>query len=499
MKWFIYIADSVTLGSFVIEKYVHEGEEVNLTCPMKIAIANLTWRGPPELKLYATRTTASNIQNVRVIHVGSTKENILKILKFEASNEGLYQCLSFYGGEDTFNVTMIRIPKVLIVDEFNTRDETLKLSCMASGGVPDNYTYEWEHRTDADDHIRFLSPTPFITIRNNSIQSNGAYVCRVFSAYGFGSSKKTDTQCAVYNLTISAVPHFVFNNTKELNVYLNRTTELKMRFVANPPANTILLMDNKPALEFNSTEIMKSVENATVVDYYHDKAVIVNGYEMKLRICIRDRLDLRNITVVLQNDRGSRNYTIQLKTAKQAERNVGSKPFMASLLTLSIFVVLAAVLGLKFACGTYMTKRCKDNVNSTVQSDGNITENDYDASTPQRHIDVQTTFVNDVYVTTHISQLIPTQRTVFQNQSSTTDGVSRMEENRLHANVVTDINSLVCLQELKYIEVEFIQTSNQRRQIMYMDDRTPYADVDLTIKADPLPDTDSESDEDNTA
>lgn len=32
-----------------------------------------------------------------------------------------------------------------------------------------------------------------------------------------------------------------------------------------------------------------------------------------------------------------------------------------------------------------------------------------------------------------------------------------------------------------------------------MDDRTPYADVDLSIKADPLPDSDSESDGDNTS
>ncbi|XP_052074588.1 uncharacterized protein LOC127712265 isoform X2 [Mytilus californianus] len=476
-------------GTFMVDIYVQEGDSVKLTCPMKIPIANLTWRGPPEYNIYASGTTESDIKNVQVIHVKSTNENILKILKFEADNVGLYQCISLNGGDDLFNVTMLRIPNVSIVDEFNPRDETLSLSCIASGGVPDNYTYEWEQRTDAYEHIRYLSSKPLLTIRNNSIQSNGVYVCRVFNAYGLRTRHKPDSQCAVYNLTISAVPHFVFNNTQELYIYQNRTTEIRVYFIAHPAANIILLMGNKPALEFNSSDIIISVHKTTVVDYYHDKAVIVNGYEIKLRICVRDTLDFSNITVVLQNDRGSNNYTIQLKMEKhtvQYKQNVGSKPLLASLLTLSIFGVFAAALGLKFACGKYMTQSCKDN--STVQSDGSMTENDYDASTPQRHNDVQATFVNDVYgdvnqieVTTHISQLIPTQRTVFQNQSSTTDGVSRMEENR----------------ELKYIEVEFIQTSNQRRQVMYMDDRTPYADVDLTIKADPLPDTDSESDEDN--
>lgn len=68
---------------------------------------------------------------------------------------------------------------------------------------------------------------------------------------------------------------------------------------------------------------------------------------------------------------------------------------------------------------------------------------------------------------------------------------------QLHAYVDKYINSLICLQELNYIEVEFIQKTNQRRRIIHMDDRTPYADVDLSIKADPLPDTDSESEGDS--
>lgn len=90
-----------------------------------------------------------------------------------------------------------------IVEELNPLDETLNLSCIASGGVPDNYTYEWEHRTDADHHIRFLSQKPLLTIRSNSMQSNGVYVCRVYNANSVGTRRKTYSQCAVYNLSIS--------------------------------------------------------------------------------------------------------------------------------------------------------------------------------------------------------------------------------------------------------------------------------------------------------
>lgn len=118
----------------------------------------------------------------------------------------------------------------------------------------------------------------------------------------------------IYN---TDAPHFVFNNAKEIYVYLNRTTELKVRFVANPVANTILLIDNKLALEANCSDIMISVQKATVVDYYHDKAVSVNGYAIGLQLNIRDRLEFGNITIMLENNRGSSNYTIQIKTASK--------------------------------------------------------------------------------------------------------------------------------------------------------------------------------------
>lgn len=123
----------------------------------------------------------------------------------------------------------------------------------------------------------------------------------------------------MYNtyLCYTAAPHFVFNNVKEIDVYLNRTTELKLQFVSYPAANTTLLIDNKPALEANSSDIMITVQKATVIDFYHDKAVSVKGYTIKLKMNIRDRLEFSNITIALENYRGSSNYTVQLKTTSK--------------------------------------------------------------------------------------------------------------------------------------------------------------------------------------
>ncbi|CAG2255179.1 unnamed protein product [Mytilus edulis] len=54
--------------------------------------------------------------------------------------------------------------------------------------------------------------------------------------------------------------------------------------------------------------------------------------------------------------------------------------------------------------------------------------------------------------------------------------------------------------DLNYIEVEFSQETTGKSFFIHgSDNSTPYADIDLTIKADPLPDSDSSADEDPDA
>lgn len=78
-------------------------------------MANLTWRGPPNLSIYSSGHQERKIKNVKLIHVESKNENILKILKFQTNNEGLYRCVSLQGGDDSFNVTMLRKYFTLII------------------------------------------------------------------------------------------------------------------------------------------------------------------------------------------------------------------------------------------------------------------------------------------------------------------------------------------------------------------------------------------------
>lgn len=116
---------------------------------------------------------------------------------------------------------------------------------------------------------------------------------------------------------MTAVPQFVYNNTKEHLVYLNEANELKVYYTAIPVANVTILEDNQPVADLNKSDMHVSVKNATVVDYMYDKSVNVHGYEITLWMLIQNRLEFSNITVLLQNDIGLSNHTIQVKVASK--------------------------------------------------------------------------------------------------------------------------------------------------------------------------------------
>lgn len=49
--------------------------------------------------------------------------------------------------------------------------------------------------------------------------------------------------------------------------------------------------------------------------------------------------------------------------------------------------------------------------------------------------------------------------------------------------------------QLNYSEVQFNKSTSELKVVIGEDRRTPYADIDLTLKADPLPESDSSDDE----
>ncbi|CAG2254921.1 unnamed protein product [Mytilus edulis] len=346
-------------GTCVSYMYAKEGTTVNIACPMTTPVDLLTWRGPPGLKTYFS---------------GSQRLNVIKA-----------------------NSPDISISKV------NLNDGTLCLTCSAVGGIPNIYTYDWEHRTDTGDLVRHFPPQPTIKIKMDLFTNNGAYICRVSN--NIGTTFKNDWQISKYNLNVLAAPQFVNSNTEERYFDKNKLTEFKLQYVTNPDANYSVLTDNREISieEFYLNSINISVTEARIQESIYDKLVYIKG--------------------------------------------------------------------------------CEIGGDTETQND---TEEDshYGASTTHtRQSELQASFANDIYrdvsqleASARVEPFIRIQKSVSTYQLSST-GQSNQRENN----------------ELNYIEVAFDQRSTQKRHKFYCDDRTPYADVDLTIKVDPLPDSDPES------
>ncbi|CAC5399969.1 unnamed protein product [Mytilus coruscus] len=101
------------------------------------------------------------------------------------TQDGRYKCIAEnYLGSDssTLKVQVFYPPKVTIV--YNITNGTLKLECSPSG-VPNNYTFmQLEHRSEFNEHIRFLNfsndgSVLRTSIEDVGIQDTGIYVCNV--------------------------------------------------------------------------------------------------------------------------------------------------------------------------------------------------------------------------------------------------------------------------------------------------------------------------------
>lgn len=88
--------------------YAEKGTTVNLECPIKIPVNNLTWRGPPKLRTYLSGFRKADLEYINFLYSTKNNKSTLQIVNFTTENEGLYQCLTIHGGEETFNVTLFR-------------------------------------------------------------------------------------------------------------------------------------------------------------------------------------------------------------------------------------------------------------------------------------------------------------------------------------------------------------------------------------------------------
>ncbi|XP_052062030.1 neuronal growth regulator 1-like [Mytilus californianus] len=120
-----------------------------------------------------------------ILRLNKTNENCLVWSPINRKHDGRYYFLAenYLGSfNSTIKIQVVYPPQVTVA--YNLTNGTLNFECSPSG-VPNNFTFtQLEHRSEFDEHIRFLnSPNDYsvlrISIGNAGLQDIGIYICKV--------------------------------------------------------------------------------------------------------------------------------------------------------------------------------------------------------------------------------------------------------------------------------------------------------------------------------
>ncbi|CAC5390334.1 unnamed protein product [Mytilus coruscus] len=513
---------------------VKEGEEAKLICINDGNDPNATtvWKRP------GTKTNISNNDELNLKNVNRT-------------DAGLYTCrVDTKSGvyKDNAKVVVQYAPTI----DIRYFPSERKIVCIPSG-VPDSYVFkDWEHTTEYNDHVRFLATTkegntatlsiPQSVVGKYHQRERGIYICRasnnISSTDGVFVRQK-------YNLNLTGTPYFVSSTENtQYGVYL-KTAENKIKFVSVPEYNSYNVYKNGTKFADYTSSVHR---NMKLTDNINGKNVSVKGSIISLQITIDTLDDFNSYKIVVKNADGCSNHTIELVSA--------SAPFMPKILQTGakqtqIFVLWIPgfnggypqwfIIEYKEIEDIYWNNQTTNSSNSTVigglQPETKylirmFSRNMIDDSNKTEEIIIQTADarangnnLDEVHNGSHTnsdSAEIPVYSFIdkrhnlrlHQTAAYTVDqkGITnplkfsiRNRETGKNNNRVSKFESMKCSseieqeekesRELNYVEILFDQKPVYPFTIHGLDDKTNYVEIDFMQSADPLPesDTDSES------
>ncbi|XP_063411497.1 hemicentin-1-like [Mytilus trossulus] len=247
---------------------------------------------------------------------------VLHITVITRRDTGLYICkaTNMVGSTMTeTSVTVMYAPDVTIVYEnYTVNAKSRKLICLPKG-IPTNYTFfQWQHKSEYGDHIRFLDGSqdgilllPNIQDFNTQYYDNGAYICTVSNGIQ-GVSGTSNRTAAVY-LSISGKPMFVEDNRRFFYGVINESVVIIINIFSNPKYSDIFIHKQNGEQLISDNSNIKMIEEHTFVnDTFYNSNVRVKGYRMTVKIAKLRPEMIQNYTLNLQNEFRQNHYDISL-------------------------------------------------------------------------------------------------------------------------------------------------------------------------------------------
>ncbi|VDI58039.1 Hypothetical predicted protein [Mytilus galloprovincialis] len=252
------------------------------------------------------------------------KDLCFRIPSVYRNHTGNYTCFaenSIAKSNSSIAINVLYPPDVIVT--YAVLEESTILSCIPDGN-PDKYTfYDWEHRSDFNEHIRW-----FNGIRENQLiinksqhrksnEDDGVYVCTVSN--GVSNKKGNFRQEGQVRVEKSASPVFFADNEPVQIGQYGKIVELTIK-VYDKTYNSKVFITKKGTTVRTKTRI----ENITTHDTFYGVKIRVSGIQYTIRMHLTSSKDFTNYTVEACNDIGCNHFHVLVQSANPPDVMVTS-------------------------------------------------------------------------------------------------------------------------------------------------------------------------------
>ncbi|VDH91858.1 Hypothetical predicted protein [Mytilus galloprovincialis] len=225
----------------------------------------------------------------------------------------------------TVTIKVHYAPDLYIQYENYTQEEEERVLTCHADGVPQTYLfYEWEHKSDHGNHIRFLTGSedgvlhlPTINIKEMRYQDNGYYKCIVTNGIADTTgnvNKSVEIPLNVKGKLLSS-PVFVADNNKEIFGEYQKSVFMHVNVYSNPKYTIFDIVDHNGHY-VSSGKHIKVIEGYTsTTDLFYGNIIQLKGYKLTVNIEKLTDEYLQDYTFRVKNEFGNSQHSITVRLA----------------------------------------------------------------------------------------------------------------------------------------------------------------------------------------
>ncbi|VDI84282.1 Hypothetical predicted protein [Mytilus galloprovincialis] len=363
------------------------------------------------------------------------------------------------------------------INEAHINDSCIYVKCIAQGNPDVPVFARWQHESLLGTTIRLLDNSSVLCIQPNSYQDHGLYICNVTNHIP-NNDEQIWIQKAYKNI-YSGPSHFTERNKRVQYAALWKLNKFYFYVVSDSEIDESKTVTSLPGI-YNI-----SISSKDIDDVIYDIDVKVTGYEIIVETILNDSEDFGNFTIQLTNGAGKAEFEFE---AKAADRPL--PPTNVTLTVKDTTVTLFWLANFNGGFKQFFIVQFRKYGSKSWQSLESVPEE----RTPvnKKEIDLQPS-------TQYCFRIIANNSV---NASEPTEPITCITTNTKRTSTILVyslgvVGGVVGNALLNYVEVSCDPIPKKRKFVIHgLENRIPYADIDFTLTADPLPDSSSSSSSD---